>query len=136
MELLLNLVWMLMALPAWWLWRQHAKKQTPGFSRYQCLWALTCLVVLLFPVISASDDLSAVRTEMEESGPGAASVRAAEAGKSTPALKGQQSAAVASAGPVFTAGPSRWREPDFYSDSRLVSPRIEHGGRAPPSHIV
>jgi hypothetical protein len=67
-ELLLNLAWLLLAIPAYLLWRNS----TPGnrrhrFSSLQCLLALGCALVLLFPVISATDDLHAMRAEMEES---------------------------------------------------------------------
>jgi len=63
MELLLNLAWLLLALPAYWLWRRGTRR----FSSLQCLLALGCMLVLLFPVISASDDLHAMRSEMEDS---------------------------------------------------------------------
>src|SRR5271166_6632604 len=63
MELLLNLAWLLLALPAYWLWRRSARR----FTSLQCLLALGCLLVLLFPVISASDDLHVMRAEMEDS---------------------------------------------------------------------
>jgi hypothetical protein len=71
MELLLNLVWLTLALPAIWIW-QHGPAR-PGHSRdhsrlCSCL-LLTCVLVLLFPVVSASDDLHPMRAEMEESSP-------------------------------------------------------------------
>jgi len=74
-ELLLNLAWLLLALPACWLWR-HARTLPPGrrFTSFQCLLALGCMLVILFPVISATDDLRAMRTEMEESPAGKRSV--------------------------------------------------------------
>jgi hypothetical protein len=59
MEQLLNLAWLLLGLPAYWLWRRGARR----FSSLQCLASLGCLLVLLFPVISASDDLHAMQTE-------------------------------------------------------------------------
>ncbi len=65
MELLLNLAWLLLALPAYWLWRGRTAMRK--ISALQCLLALGCLLVILFPVISASDDLRAMRAEMEES---------------------------------------------------------------------
>ncbi len=135
MELLLNFLWMLLALPAWWLWRQRVEKRG-GCSGYQCLLALACLVVLLFPVISASDDLSAMRAEMEESGPGALSMRAAETGKSVSAVKGLHTIAVVVAGIAFSWGPSQWHEPGPTLAHSLVSPSAEHGGRAPPARIA
>ena len=68
MELLLNLAWMLLALPAFWLWRQGGTARVARrVTALQCLLALGCAVVLLFPVISATDDLHAMRAEMEES---------------------------------------------------------------------
>ena len=82
MEFLLNLAWLLLALPAYWLWRgcrvQHP--ESPLRSA-QCVIALGCLLVMLFPVISATDDLVAMRTEMEESG-GSRSLRQSDSEKS------------------------------------------------------
>src|SRR5713226_515456 len=66
MELLLNLAWVLLGLPAYWLWRRHAgARAARRFDSLQVLLALGCALVLLFPVISASDDLHAMRAEME-----------------------------------------------------------------------
>lgn len=80
MELLLNLAWLLLALPACWLWRSAASTpQQRRFSSLQCLLALAGVLVLLFPVISATDDLLAMRTEMEEYSPGKRTVRQAGA---------------------------------------------------------
>ena len=64
MELLLNLVWLLLVLPGYWLWRRSTGSRHA--SSRQCLLALGCAFVLLFPVISASDDLHAMRAEMED----------------------------------------------------------------------
>ncbi|MFZ0955913.1 MAG: hypothetical protein WAN60_06200 [Candidatus Sulfotelmatobacter sp.] len=83
MELLLNLAWLLLALPACWLWRRSFHTRALGkLGSLQCLLALACLLVLLFPVISATDDLHVMRTEMEESSPGKRSARQA-AGEKT-----------------------------------------------------
>jgi hypothetical protein len=73
MELLLNLAWLLLALPAYWLWKRGGPEGGPSSRR--SLMALACGLVLLFPVISATDDLHAMRTEMEESGLNKRSVR-------------------------------------------------------------
>src|SRR5580698_6948388 len=78
MELLLNLVWVLLALPAYWVWRRGAgARLARRVSSLQCLLALGCGLVLLFPVISATDDLHAVRAEMEESSSSKRTVRQA-----------------------------------------------------------
>lgn len=71
MELLLNLLWLTLALPAVWMWRRdpahlHSSKY---FGRVRPLVLLSCVLMLLFPVISVTDDLQAMRQEMEESGP-------------------------------------------------------------------
>jgi hypothetical protein len=74
MELFLNLCWLSLLLPAWLLWRQRISSTgsvNPGRGQagsplvFVC--ALGCALILLFPVISASDDLHAMRPEMEES---------------------------------------------------------------------
>jgi hypothetical protein len=75
MELLLNLSWLLLAMPAFWLWRESSG--VPGhrrFSALQGVFALACALVLLFPVVSATDDLRAMRAEMEESQTGKRSI--------------------------------------------------------------
>jgi hypothetical protein len=64
MELLLNLAWLLLAVPAWWLWRVSRGAQK--LSSRQCLLTLGCVLVMLFPVVSATDDLRAVRAVLEE----------------------------------------------------------------------
>ena len=67
MELFLNLAWLLLALPAYWLWRGSTHNSGKyRFTSLQCLLALSCTLVMLFPVISATDDLRAMRTELEE----------------------------------------------------------------------
>lgn len=66
MELLLNLAWLLLALPAFWLWRDSRSVYGRRLASIQILLTLGCMLVILFPVISASDDLVAMRSEMEE----------------------------------------------------------------------
>ena len=69
MELLLNLLWLTLALPAMWMCR-HEPVQTHSrrhFARVRPFVLLGCTLLLLFPVVSASDDLQAMRQEMEES---------------------------------------------------------------------
>ena len=69
MELLLNIVWVALALPAVWMWqRMPARPKQPlRFGRWHPFLLLGCALVLLFPVVSATDDLQAMRPEMEES---------------------------------------------------------------------
>ena len=69
MELTLNLLWLLLTVPAFWLWQKAesgcARTKRHSMSR---LLILGCVLVVLFPVISATDDLQAMRPEMEETG--------------------------------------------------------------------
>jgi len=75
MELLLNLAWLLLALPACWLWLGRKRPHTRASSALQFLLVLGCMLVVLFPVISATDDLCAMRAECEESPGGTHSLR-------------------------------------------------------------
>lgn len=61
MELLLNLFWLLLVVPTCYCWARR-RYHTKALS----LVTFACLLALLFPVISASDDLHVMRQEMEE----------------------------------------------------------------------
>jgi hypothetical protein len=132
MELLLNLVWVLMALPAYWLWRR-SMGSARGPSSLQCLLALGCALVLLFPVISATDDLHAMRAEMEESASSKRAVRQAGSEKSSGWVNRLQ-------GPPALVASATWLDvqevrPLEVFDvclSPLATGSIFHAGRAPP----
>ncbi len=71
MELLLNFLWLMLVLPATWLWLRR-QRQTPGQSigplrGPRSFVVLAFIVVLLFPIISISDDLHPMRADVEES---------------------------------------------------------------------
>lgn len=83
MELLLNLLWLMLALPAVLILRRGPVLGNGGpLCRSRSLLLLGCVLVLLFPVVSASDDLHALRQEMEESSPTKRVVKQAPAPKS------------------------------------------------------
>jgi len=70
MELFLNLCWLSLLLPAYLLWQRRTSlivSDSPAGRPLVFACALGCALILLFPVISASDDLHAMRPEMEES---------------------------------------------------------------------
>src|SRR5579872_6970868 len=71
MELLLNLLWLTLALPAMWMWRHRSvsAKDCRCLDRIRPIVLFGCVLVLLFPVVSATDDLHAMRQEIEESSP-------------------------------------------------------------------
>src|SRR5271168_2929149 len=106
MELLLNLAWMLLALPAYWLWRRDAgSRAARGVNALQCVLALGCVLVLLFPVISASDDLHAMRAEMEDSSVSKRTVRQAGGDKNSAWVNRLQGPPAALASAVRLAAP-------------------------------
>lgn len=68
MELLLNLIWIILtvvALCAFARSRRLASEISPSRS-FKALLALSCILVLLFPIISASDDLHPVQAAVED----------------------------------------------------------------------
>ena|ERR1700730_8294111 len=82
MELLLNILWLMLALPALIVWRRSTSSPRSSGRRglgklgpAPSIVLLCCLLALLFPVVSASDDLHPIRAEMEESGPSKRTVR-------------------------------------------------------------
>jgi hypothetical protein len=69
MELTLNLIWLLLAIPATWIWRCAPSEGLRGNRQsLRCLLVLGCVLMVLFPVVSATDDLQAMRPETEEAG--------------------------------------------------------------------
>ena len=69
MELLLNLIWVLLAVPAFWLWRYQAlpARHNRYLTQGRYVLVLGFVLLMLFPVISATDDLRAMQPETEES---------------------------------------------------------------------
>ncbi len=68
MELLLNVLWALLAVSAFYAFtRQFCAPGEAGRpSRLKALLALGCVLVLLFPVVSATDDLHANQALVED----------------------------------------------------------------------
>jgi len=134
MELLLNLAWLLLALPAYYVWR-GSRSATAGrkFNSWQGLLALGCMLVILFPVVSASDDLRAMRTEMEESPASKRTIRQASPDKLS-ILKWQSPPALAGSTGFLLVNNNNedWRPLLHASLSAPSAPVIERAGRAPP----
>jgi hypothetical protein len=137
MELFLNLCWLSLLLPAWLLWRCRTASggpaKTPALDPLIFVCALGCVLVLLFPVISASDDLHAIRAEMEDSSISKRTVRQAGNDKNSGWVSRLQGPLAAVASAVRLVAPEvglldvsvEWVSP-------LARPCIFHGGRAPP----
>ena len=136
MELLLNLFWLLLAMPAYWLWRySRTATQRRKLGALQCLLALGCLLVILFPVVSASDDLRAMRAEMEESSNKKSSCQ--DVGDKQGSCKWQaQPAVVASASALCGLNELAWHwvlaSVSSSSSVRAIAP----SDRAPPRFIL
>jgi hypothetical protein len=136
MELLLNLLWLLLAMPAFWLWRySRIAPKRRKFDALQSLLALGCLLVILFPVISASDDLRAMRAEMEESH--SKKSIAQSGGIKANSLKWQAQPAL----PAASASGGGVREfAHYWCPAAASSPSSIHviarSGRAPPSSLI
>jgi hypothetical protein len=135
MELLLNLTWLLLAVPAYWLWRQ--RQSTRQLSSVQCLLALGCLLVILFPVISASDDLVAMRAEMEESPVSKRSMHQA-GGDKAPLwhAHGHGWAALAGSDLRFVSNNDSWLQLSSSLSFPPVAPTLVRNGRAPPPRAL
>jgi hypothetical protein len=69
MELLLNILWLMLTLPATWLWLQDPAcvQSSRRLGNMRPILLLGCVLVLLFPVVSATDDMHVMRRELEES---------------------------------------------------------------------
>ena len=69
LELLLNIVWVLVVTASLLVWRRFSSANEHSSRRpVTALVALVCILVLLFPVISATDDLHVAEFAMEDSG--------------------------------------------------------------------
>jgi hypothetical protein len=133
MELLLNLAWLLLSLPAYWLWRRSARR----FSPLQCLLALGCVLVLLFPVISASDDLHAICAEMEDSSSSKRTVRQSGSDRNSAWVNRLQGPPARVASPLRLVAPEiGLLEVVVTCASPLPRPCAFHAGRAPPSSLL
>jgi len=134
MELLLNLAWLLLALPAGWLWLGRKRTHARTSSALQFVLVLGCMLVVLFPVISATDDLCAMRVECEEAPTGTHSLRQG-AQERPSASKWQAHPALPATQSLSGGGDYAWRTQPA-SDPLIASAPTELlPARAPPPSI-
>jgi hypothetical protein len=136
MELFLNLAWLLLALPAYFLWRGcRSTSAARRFTAVQCLLALGCMLVILFPVVSATDDLRAMRAEMEECPVSKRSI-GQSSGERISASKSQAQPALAANtySPVFFE--QGWPVVVKVLITTPSSPAFVRSGRAPPQILL
>jgi len=138
MELLLNLAWLLLALPAWWLWRMSGRARAGrNFSAVQCLLVLGCVLVILFPVISATDDLCAMRAEIEESPASKRGIRPAGNDKPSVWHPRQQTLAAQMGSSQWLALNVEWADlRPGYLRPLPAEPLTLRAGRAPPASYL
>ena len=135
MELLLNLAWLLLALPAYWLWRSSRNATGRRLTALQCLLSLACVLVILFPVISATDDLCVMRTEIEESPSTKRSIGQKSAERILPGKwLGQASLALSSTS--FVPSDAAWHLTPSSAPSLPAAPAVARTGRAPPHFFL
>ena len=133
MELLLNLAWLLLALPAYWLWRDRGGDSVARRpTAWQCLFALGCVIVVLFPVISATDDLCAMRAEFEESPSGKHSVRQ-HSNERLSASKWHTQPALILTSDFSFAGTQGWHSAPAPHPSKMEGCIELRPGRSPPN---
>ncbi len=136
MELFLNLCWLSLLLPAYLLWRQRFCSTRPECRATHpliFLCVLGCVIVLLFPVISASDDLHAMRAEMEESSPSKRGVCQAAGEKACVSHSRWQSLpAVAASFASIGLAREVWQQHFSVRLSLPLAPSIFRASRAPP----
>lgn len=136
MELLLNLTWLLLALPAYLLWRgSRSMPSARRFTAVQCMLAVGCMLVTLFPVVSATDDLRAMRAEMEESPVSKRSI-CQSSGERHSASKSQAQPALA----ITTRSSISYEQGWHFVVAALItmpaSSAIVRSGRAPPQSLL
>ena len=135
MELLLNLAWLLLALPAYWLWRDRRGIGLGRRSSLQCLLSLACMLVILFPVISATDDLHVMRSEMEESPLSKRSV-SQKSGDKPSACKCQHHPVLASFSSLLLNNDEVWQSATVSGLLIPPIPAVTPIGRAPPAFLL
>jgi hypothetical protein len=134
MELLLNLVWVALALSALYafLRRRQSSDWTARVPSGKALLAISCGLVLLFPVVSASDDLHPTGAVFED-----ATKRVHQLVAPLQHAQGTASVGMLPALLALCFLPSlflllQWRQPDGGVARAIVRERIPVSGRAPP----
>lgn len=134
MELLLNLVWLTVALTGMsaFLRRRRSCSWTARVPYVKALLALACMLVLLFPVVSASDDLHPAQAVLDD-----ASKRIHQL--AAPLQHGQGNAPLGGL-PALLATVIlcsllvvTWPRPNVQAHRVLTRERLPRAGRSPPS---
>lgn len=140
METLLNLVWLAVTVAAIWLWRFRwtGSRRNPRFSTRVEAVAMVCILALLFPVISLTDDLHPETVAVDAASgkrnacliaASASHVRSATVGSGTQSVLGMNSRPIAAVSLIISQFASTSK---LYTSSYLASDSL---GRSPPSFL-
>jgi hypothetical protein len=138
METLLNLVWLAVTVAAIWLWRFRwtGSRRNPRFSTRVEAVAMVCILALLFPVISLTDDLHPETVAVDAASgkrnacliaASASHVRSATVGSGTQLMVGMTSRRIAAVNWIFSEFTSTFK---LLISSYLAN---DSPGRSPPS---
>jgi hypothetical protein len=134
MELLLNLAWVTLALMALgaFLRQRRSGSRTARIPYTKALLALACVLVLLFPVVSASDDLHPTQAVLEDAtkriSQMAAPLQHLHGNGPMTGLPAMLAVLLLCSLPVL-----QWRQPDVQDGRLLAREHLPRVGRAPPS---
>ncbi len=141
MELALNLAWFIIAGAGYALLFRHFASRGTGLVRgpnhCQCIVALTCVLAILFPVISLTDDLHEMQATVEEPSPSRIVVKRCGANHSlTPIRTSHQRLYVVSSSGTVVG----WVAFGNVANQRTAHPSpglsLTALDRAPPSFVV
>jgi hypothetical protein len=93
------------------------------------------MLIILFPVVSATDDLRAMRSEMEESAASKRAIRQASQDKASVWKCHSQPALAATASSLIVSD-QVWQPLPTLGSLAPESTAIQHSGRAPPSSLA
>jgi hypothetical protein len=138
MEILLNSLWLLVAMGAFLFWQAEGEEGTVRrreHNRRFRLLALACALILLFPVISLTDDLHAEQAAMEDSSRAVMKAR----NLAQACLRASRSPFVAGVTPASFSAAALHLFLDTVvlveSPLRCLAPVSAHDGRSPPSKV-
>ena len=135
MELLLNLLWVTMALVAFCVFtrKRQAASQLPRVPYAKALLGLACLLALLFPVVSASDDLHPTQAVLEDATKRIQQVIAPHQQVQAGAFTSMLPALLATIYLMFTLVALRGWRPIASVGRAMRRECAPHDGRSPPS---
>lgn len=124
MELFLNALWICLALAAPAAWLVRRPEDRSGRRVLAGLFAFACIAILLFPVISATDDLHAMQVANEES-----------TGKKLVVTAGERPVIIGVTAASLVEQPALWSRVSVVEDvvPALQSDRVNISNRAPPA---